>query len=299
MANNLFAKYIWEVNIINQTGRITMKELSDKWENCHFGTGEPLSRKTFNNHRQKIEELFNLHIKCDKRTNEYFIVESEDFRIGKVRNWLIRNFEVNDMLLQARGLQDRIILENVPSGEVYLIGIIQAIKENKIIQITHHSFWKSQSYTFEIMPYCLKLFKQRWYLLAQNENFDELKLYGLDRIEHLEITDKSFKYPKDFDAEDYFSTAYGVIQNDDTMSEIVRLKVRNNQAVYFRTLPLHHSQKEVEVNKDYSIFEYYLKPTYDFKQEILSNGYNVEVLEPLWLREEMIEIIEEMIINYK
>ncbi|MBP7359444.1 MAG: WYL domain-containing protein, partial [Prevotella sp.] len=182
---------------------------------------------------------------------------------------------------------------------IYLIGIIQAIKENKIIQITHHSFWESQSFAFEIMPYCLKLFKQRWYLLAQNVTFDELRIYGLDRIEHMEITDKIFRYPEDFDAEDYFGTAYGVIQNDDTMPEIVRLKVRNNQTVYFRTLPLHHSQKEVEINKDYSIFEYYLKPTYDFKQEILSNGYNVEVLEPLWLREEMIEFIEKMMINYK
>lgn len=50
---------------------------------------------------------------------------------------------------------------------------------------------------------------------------------------------------------------------------------------------MHHSQEEVETENDYSVFRYYLSPTYDFVQEILSHGCEVEVLSPGHLRDEI------------
>ena len=43
-----------------------------------------------------------------------------------------------------------------------------------------------------------------------------------------------------------------------------------------------------------SIFEYRLRPTFDFQQEILWNGEDMEVLEPLWLRKEIAGKIKRM-----
>ena len=57
------------------------------------------------------------------------------------------------------------------------------------------------------------------------------------------------------------------------------------QANYLRALALHHSQKEEERNDTYSVFSVYLKPTFDFRQEILWMGDSVEVLSPASLRE--------------
>ena len=68
----------------------------------------------------------------------------------------------------------------------------------------------------------------------------------------------------------------------------------NKQAAYFRSLPLHTSQKEIEATPDHSIFEYKLKPTYDFEQEILSHREDVEVLEPVSLRETIKQSIMKM-----
>ena len=56
---------------------------------------------------------------------------------------------------------------------------------------------------------------------------------------------------------------------------------------YLRDLPLHESQKEAERTEEYSIFEFHLCPTFDFLKEILRNGEDVEIIEPLWLRNEM------------
>jgi predicted DNA-binding transcriptional regulator YafY len=64
-------------------------------------------------------------------------------------------------------------------------------------------------------------------------------------------------------------------------------------------LPLHHSQEEKIIDDDNSIFTYFLKPTFDFKQELLKYGSSVEVLKPTWLRNEFSKIAKIMSENYK
>ncbi|MBO4370659.1 MAG: WYL domain-containing protein, partial [Paludibacteraceae bacterium] len=63
---------------------------------------------------------------------------------------------------------------------------------------------------------------------------------------------------------------------------------------YVRTLPLHHSQKEVETTDEYSIFEYYMVPKWNFMMELLSMEDAVEVLEPQHFRELVANQIKDM-----
>lgn len=91
----------------------------------------------------------------------------------------------------------------------------------------------------------------------------------------------------------------GVIPGVDSKIERVKLKVSPGQANYFRDLPLHESQQETEKTENYSIFELMLRPTFDFQQEILWNGENIEVLEPVWLRKEIANKIKRMWDKYK
>ena len=69
------------------------------------------------------------------------------------------------------------------------------------------------------------------------------------------------------------------------MAGLIQLKVDAMEAKYFRALPLHHSQKEIQTTDEYSVFEYLIKPTYDFIQEILSHADKVEVLSPSFVRD--------------
>lgn len=75
--------------------------------------------------------------------------------------------------------------------------------------------------------------------------------------------------------------------------------MKASQVPYFRSLPLHRSQKEEETTEDYSVFSYYLVPTYELRQEILSHGANVEVVYPETLRAQIKEEIAEMHKIYK
>ena len=45
--------------------------------------------------------------------------------------------------------------------------------------------------------------------------------------------------------------------------------------------------------------ELYLRPTFDFKQELLAQGKEVEVLKPASLREDMKQMVMEMMEKYK
>ena len=97
----------------------------------------------------------------------------------------------------------------------------------------------------------------------------------------------------------YFNGCIDVIPGDGTEIEKVKIKVSASQANYLRDLPLHESQQETEQTDEYSIFELYVRPTFDFKQELLWNGEDLEVLEPLWLRKEIAGKVMRMLNKYK
>ena len=84
-----------------------------------------------------------------------------------------------------------------------------------------------------------------------------------------------------------FKGRIGVIPEEECGIEIVKIKVSTSQSNYLRDLPMYESQQESERTDSYSIFELQVRPTFDFQQELLWNGEDLEVLEPYWLRKEI------------
>jgi predicted DNA-binding transcriptional regulator YafY len=182
----------------------------------------------------------------------------------------------------------------VPSSRKYLTIIIEAIRENKVINVTYQSYRKPTSEEFVLKPNCLREHKRRWYLYAHKDDDSEPHMFALDRIQKIEIGEESFKLPNDFNAHDYFSGIYGARVYPDMKRETVVLKVSDRQAKYFQSLPLHYSQEILEETNEYTIFQYYLTTDYDFKQDVLSFGVSVEVLEPKELRQEIGKVVSEL-----
>ncbi|MEI8271195.1 MAG: WYL domain-containing protein [Paludibacter sp.] len=288
MAPNLFNRYIWLVDTIYRSGKITFEELNTKWLQNPMSNGKKIPNKTFHNHRTAIEETFDINIECNKSTYEYYIDNAEDMERGGVRRWLINTFAVNNLINESHKLKNRIIFENIPSGQQYLTPIIEAMRDEQKLEINYQSYW-SDAATFEIEPYFVKVFKQRWYVIAKS---DKVRIYALDRIKSLNVTTHSFKMPVSLDAENYFQDCYGIILGEDLKAETIKLRFDSSQANYIRALPLHHSQQEIETTPEFVVFEYRIKPTFDFIQEILLHGDMVEVLTPVSLRNEIKQIVE-------
>ena len=120
------------------------------------------------------------------------------------------------------------------------------------------------------------------------------RIYSLDRIKDLRAKEETFDMPKDWSAKEFFDGCFGIIAEQSVKIQPVKLKVSAGQANYIRDLQLHESQKEIERNEEYSIFTFNLRPEFDFQQELLWNGEDMEVLEPLWLRREIAGKIKRM-----
>lgn len=294
-ASNLFNRYVWLVDIIYRKGRVTFEEINECWRRASLNfNGEDIPLRTFHNHRKAIEEMFDINIECDKSNGyRYYIENTEDMERGTVRTWLLNIFAVNNLINESHKLKKRILFEQIPSGQQYLTPIIEAMRDGLVIELMYQSFWQDEPTVYEVYPYCIKVFKQRWYLIAYNPKEKDIYIYALDRIKKLAITDNRFHLPGDFDGETFFADCFGIIARDNTKPERVVIKVYNNQDRYIRALPLHHSQNEEENNPEYTIFSYYIRPTYDFRQELLSHGANVEVLLPKWFRKEIADVIAE------
>lgn len=299
MGKELFSRYVWLLETIHRAGKITFEEINARWLRSELSGGETLSLRTFHHHRDAIEELFDINIECIKRGGYcYYIEDTEELEKGCVRKWLLNSFAVDNLIVESRKLKSRILLEEVPSGKRYLIPLIEAMRDGMIVEVDYQSFRQQVPANFEIEPYCLKLFRQRWYVVARSPHYNRVMIYSLDRILDLEVSEKTFYYPEEFNPQSYFDACFGIVADDDIGIETVQLKVYAPQDKHFDALPLHHSQRTVEVTEGHTVYEYRIRPTYDFVQELLSHGADVEVLQPSLLRSRLGDIAKEMVALY-
>ena len=295
MAKNYFNRYVWLIDTINRAGHITLADISRKWEDSSLNDeGGPLAERTFHNHRIAIEDTFGIEIKCD-RSLGYYIANSDDLEGDGVRQWLLESLSLNNILNETKDMRERILFEDIPSSKRWLTVLVNAMRDGKAVEMTYKSFWRGEETTFIAHPWCLKLFKQRWYVLARSEEYDEPRINSVDeRMLAITPTKKALKVPSKFNAREFFSNFFGIFIGRDYKPERIVLKVEAYQVNYFNSLPLHPSQRLIESNDEYSIYEYWLAPTLDFRQEVLRHGPTVEVLEPASFREEVMADIELM-----
>ncbi len=294
MAKNLIGKYVWLVETIYNAGHITFEEINQKWLDDDMDK-DPIPLRTFHKWRIAAEDMFGLAIECERKGGyHYYISNRSEVKNGSIRSWLLNTISVSNLVMDSQQIKDRILLEEIPSGVTYLPAIIEAMKANQVLRITYQSYWKNEEHTFDVHPYCVKLFKQRWYMVALSPYYDKVFIYSLDRIYSMEKKKETFRMPKDWDAAAFFDGCFGIIADKSKKIQPVKLKFSVSQANYIRDLPLHASQQETERNDQYSIFCYELRPSFDFMQEVLKNGQDVEVLEPQWFREQVGDIIERM-----
>lgn len=283
----LFNRYIWLIDLIYSAGYITREEIDRRWSRAslNFDHESMIPERTFHRYKDAIQEMFQIDIRYNK-SRGYYIENTEDIQRDELRQWLIGTFAVENLIGESSELRRRILLEDIPSGQRHLTPIIEAMRDGVKIRIMYQSFHSAEPSTFILAPYCVRVFRQRWYVLGTSEKGKELRLYGLDRILNTERTTIPFVPSENFDAEAFFANGYGVTV-DERKPEIVRISVDAYQANYLRSLPIHPSQEETERNNDYSVFQFFIVPTYEFIKELLSYGGTLEVLSPKWLRKEM------------
>ena len=295
-----FRQYIWLVNTIKRHRKISFERLSKLWIENDLNDKKPLSKPTFFRLKLAIEDMFGICIDCDTKDGyQYYISNSDFLKTNSTQNWMLRTLTVNSLLLDGLSIKDQILLEDIPAGLEHLQTVINAIKDHHTLRMGYKKFSDSEPYSTLIEPYCLKLFHQRWYLLGKTERKKgNLGVFALDRMTELTETNHCFKMDPTFNAETYFHDYFGVIPDQTVKAERIVLRAYSPMDNYLRTLPLHHSQKEIATEKQRALFEYHLAPTHDFIQAILKEGHELEVIEPESLRKTIHEALTKTLKRY-
>lgn len=299
MAATQFAKFVWLVDLLRQYKHLTYKQISEKWKNSGFGNGEVLSLRTFHNFKDGIADALGIDIEIDKSVKGYYyhIAESSLDDKKSVRSWVMDSYSVLNQVMADKQLENRVQFEKIPSGNTWLTSFMQAMRDNKVVKITYKKFSDDVEKTFEAEPYFMKVSNRRWYVIVralhyveknkQNKTHDdEIRVYALDRINNVEITDKTFKMDKDFDAEKFYDGCLGVMHTKDPKQRVL-IKAYGGARNYMETLPFHESQKIVSSDGESTVFEMNVKVTNDFLQLVMMQGDMIEVLEPASVREQM------------
>lgn len=296
MVTELLQKYIWLVQTFIRAGEhgLTLQEISDKWERRWDA---PYSRRTFNNHRKGVEDVFGIYIDCNRSTNSYFIEYSADVADENAESaWLINTFSVNNILRTGKErLSGRVSVENIPSGHHHLTPVMEAMTDCHEMIIEYKKYSSKSSERLTIRPYAVKESLKRWYIIAYCVERDGLRVYGLDRIQSLEVTGKAFKMPKNFDIDELFATSFGIYLPSGK-GEKISFRTTIKEAAYIRDLPLHNTQ--VEEHNDgkhvtFSIFvcprDNYGKIHNDMLMEFCKFGSKIEILSPREIRDSVAE----------
>jgi len=298
MAHNDFKRYVWLIALLYNSGGASFNDIDLDWQDQPElnPEGKPLPNRTFNNHRISIKEIFGFSIEYSAKDKKYHI--SDDLYSGRMQQALLlmSSLSLWNNKDSYEKMAGRILYEEEPFVyPKYMRRIISAMDNDKMIALDYMKYGDRKATRRKLAPYCLKMFKRRWYLLAKEG--DALKTFCLDnRTCDVKVLDEKYEFPNDFNPEEYFKDAYGI--RTAPAKEVV-LKAYGQEADYLRSAPIHHSQKETEKGIDYSIFTLHVGTNaWEFYQELISHGDRIEVFEPWTLRKVIYNMIEAMRLRY-
>ena len=296
MVTELLQKYIWLVQTFIRAGErgLTLQEISDKWERRWDA---PYSPRTFNNHRRDVEEVFGIYIECNRSTNCYFIEYSADVADENAESaWLINTFSVNNILRTGKErLSGRVSVENIPSGHHHLTTVMEAMTDCHEMIIEYKKYSSTSSERLTIRPYAVKESLKRWYIIAYCVEREGLRIYGLDRVQNLEISGNTFKMPGNFDVDELFATSFGIYLPSEK-GERITFRTTSKEAAYIRDLPLHSTQTEESKDEEHVIFSIFVSARdnngrihNDMLMEFCKYGSRIEILSPQDIRNAVAE----------
>jgi len=170
------------------------------------------------------------------------------------------------------------------SGKEHIRDLLQAIRDRRIVGITHQKFDRDEPTHVTLRPYLLREYQYRWYLVGIPEGEREPKIYGLDRIHRLDVLPETFERTEESYVRDKFANTVGVtFSAGDPLTVTVRCTELTGK--YLQSLPIHSSQEIVDSSGEWWTVRYLVVPNFEFEQKLLMHLYQLEVVEPAWFRE--------------
>jgi predicted DNA-binding transcriptional regulator YafY len=186
----------------------------------------------------------------------------------------------------------------VSKGNDHLGPLLEAIRSRKSIRIQYRKFTDDKVKEYELHPYLLKEYRNRWYLVAVESQSKSIRTFGLERMEHIEVAEKKFTIAKAFDPDIFFKHCIGITEKQDKPVEIV-LRFDPVIGKFLMTQPIHHSQEIISQSSSEVVIGLYALMTPELYSLILSHGTQVKVEKPALLRREILNRLKGAVERYE
>lgn len=237
------------------------------------------SKRTFQRDIKEIEQIWGFSIVFCSKNKGYFIdTDASSFSHNKR---LFEVLEIQNALQLADDVKNVIFFEDRRVLNLHLIDdVVNAIKRKCIIHITYKKFEEQSAQLKKIEPYAIKEYKNRWYIIAKDYGKTNIKIYALDRVVTLSITQDRFQKDPDLDVTKLYENIFGIFLTDNGKMEHIILEFEAKFGNYIKTLPLHSSQNIIKEDINTLKVSLDLIITREFVEELLSYGAQVTVIAP-------------------
>ena len=277
-----------------QTGPVPKADLLGRIQKRGEALGYDLSisQRQLERDRNDIQTLFDLDIEMDRKSRAYYLPEK--YQPG-ITEKLLEQMAFFFSVRKAHPVDEYIHFDKRESqGNQYLTELANAIRNQRILDIGYQKFESDEEKKHTFYPLALKQFRVRWYLIGQIKGKDFLTVLGLDRMKNLIVTDALFNRMECLPVSAILHDSFGIIDTGEA-PERIEFEVRNRQAEYLKSQPIHQSQKLLKKGPDWTRFKLKLQITHHLKQELLSLIPNIKIVHPPSLMEEFQSILLEAI----
>jgi predicted DNA-binding transcriptional regulator YafY len=288
--------------IIEKIGRNLYPSFEDIKQFMH-DHGFELSNRTIQRDLEQIRNDFGIDILYDRHRNGYFI----DNYAGTSMDKLLRFFEIAntaELIIESfrEGSDATEYFDFESKGSLKGIELIRplmfAIRNRRKITFNYERFTTGYRAKYEIMPYLLKEYMYRWYLVGMVGKINEFRTFGIDCMEDLTVLKKTFTFQKGKDPRILFANTIGLTYSQNVVSEVI-VSFSPIQGKYVKALPLHDTQ-EIIVDNDKGLrIKVHIIPNLEFKQRIMMLGKEAKVMAPDWLAKEIKDDLEAALGRYK
>ncbi len=200
---------------------------------------------------------------------------------------------------KEQGKLDFIYFDNpeyIPGGD-FLMQLLSAIKYTQVVRLEYQKFETEAPKPYTFHPYLLRENKNLWYVIGKVEEYDQFRIFALDRIKGLEPTESYFNVDQAFDKAKYLKNVVGVFLPEGEVEEVL-LRFSKQTSHYVMTQPIHPTQEVVEENEQGTTIRLRVVPNPELKTLVLGYGNKVEVLSPASLRAEVKKELIEAVTIY-
>lgn len=260
------------------------------------------SESTFRRTLRSLREVFKIYIEYDQKDKGYYINEEFSPNLDSFQQFLdlaATAAVLNDSMTEPEKVLPYLDFEEKGRlrGIENFKPLLQAIRNKRFVNYTHVNYYHETRKHYRVMPFLLKEYYNRWYLVVVLPESKEYRTMGLDRIEDLQIESETFTYRPRKAPKDLFKDIVGLMYSEGKVENVL-LAADKYHAKYIESLPLHRSQRKVKEEGGKVYFRYRLIPNYEFRQKVLAMDFRATVMEPKSLADEFKKTIKEMLNNY-